>query len=86
MYRNSINDVINNFSGAIREVADPLFSKYCSYKNNPYFNDQSVLNQAEWFDIECTRARNSYLEALRVFNRVKSNKSREYFCKLKKRL
>ena len=50
-YRTYINDVINNFSGAKHEVADPLFSKYCSYKSNPYFNDQSVLNQADWFDI-----------------------------------
>ena len=45
--------------------------------------DTPSCNNAEWFDNECTHAKNSYLDALRVFNNCKTDVSREYYCEQK---
>ena len=41
------------------------------------FVDTPSCNNAEWFDNECTNAKNSYLDALRVFNNCKTDVSSE---------
>jgi hypothetical protein len=53
------------FSNIIREVAaDNNFLKTFNASHNTCFNDLLVINSADWFDRECTIARNRYLEAL----------------------
>lgn len=82
--RKSINDVMNNFTNTIRNVADPLFSKCFTHKKSSYFRDAAFVKHADWFDKECIDAKNQYLESLRIFNGCKNTVSREYFCKCKK--
>lgn len=84
-HRSSINNVINNFTDTIRRVADPLFIKCSTYTTKSSFLDKSLINNKEWFDVECTIARNCYLQALRVFNKSKNDANREYFCTCKKK-
>lgn len=83
--RGTVNNLLNNFTDIVCEVANPLFSKSCSFNSKrSHFNDRPITNHAEWFDAECTQARNKYLDALSVFNRLKSSYCREQFCNYKK--
>ena len=46
--------------------------------DSPAFSYTPVLNDAEWFDGECRRAKSAYDEALRVFYSCKTETSRKY--------
>lgn len=81
--RSCINNVINDFTDIIRNVADPLFKKTCNSSYRPSFTDKSVVKDAEWFDRECVDAKKLYLDALRLYNICKTDTSRIHFCKCK---
>ena len=79
-----MNDMIQQFTSIIQQVADPLFCKECTATDDKIrFKDKSVYNNKDWFDSDCVNARNEYSQALRVFERDKCNTSREYFCSCK---
>jgi exonuclease III len=82
--RTCINNVVRRFTDILREVADPLFKRCISTSNSKsaYFIDTAV-NDKEWFDNECLQAKQRYVEAQRVFKRLKSDYSRNQFCSLK---
>ena len=88
--RDSVNEMITQFTSIIQHVADPLFCKECTTtEDKTRFKEKSVFNNKEWFDSDCVNARNEYLQALlstfnlRMFERDKCNTSREYFCSCK---
>ena len=84
----SINSTVSVFSKILQRVADPLFSHVTCRTDSPAFTNTPVLNDAEWFDGECRRAKSAYDEALRVFSSCKSETSRKYLldCKHKYKL
>ena len=55
--------------------------KAVRHSQSTSFVDTPSCNNGEWFDNECTNAKNSYLDALRVFNNCKTAVSREYYSK-----
>ena len=78
--------MIQQFTSVIQQVADPLFCKECTarednnaLKKNPFLIIKNGLT------LICVNARNEVLQALRVFERDKCNTSREniYYCKSK---
>ena len=78
--KESINKVLTDFANIVRSVTDPLFSTHVSQKEKIYFNDSSYASSAEWFDLECSQAKQRYLEALRVFQNLDTNLNREHLC------
>ena len=78
-----INKVITDFTNIVRNVTDPLFSKHVSLKEKVYFNESSCASSAEWFDLECSQAKERYFEALRVFHNLDTNLNREHLCECK---
>ena len=81
--RTSINNLITDFTSIIRDVADPIFSSQVSFSKKSAFNN-SISQDKEWFDVDCVRAKNAYIESLHVYNNSKSSSSREQFCRRKK--
>jgi len=57
----------------------PLCSKPCNNNNNGCFTDSLDIKDAECFDNECLLVKTHYLDALKVFNRCKSDESRQWF-------
>ncbi|XP_060587663.1 uncharacterized protein LOC132743153 [Ruditapes philippinarum] len=82
--RASVNNILNEFTDTVRQVADPLFTRYVSNRRDVHFVDNRT-NDKEWFDLECKHARQRYIEAQRVFKRCNSEYSREQFLMLKSR-
>ena len=46
----------------------------------PHYENNSCTKHADWFDTVCTEARSVYLDALRVFNALKTPDSRHDLC------
>ena len=67
----TLNDMINQFSETICSVANQLFEKY--FPNNRSNTNRS---QKDWFDTDCITARNTYKQALSIYNRDKSYDNR----------
>jgi len=84
LQQENINTLLSDFTSIIRSVSDPLFEKNYNVKQNSSFDDKTLHKNAEWFDAECKRARQRYLEALRLFNSCKSDESRQQFYEYKK--
>lgn len=82
--RDSINTVLNNFTSVIRNVADPLFMKTYDYKEKNTFNDKPIIENKDWFDLECERARKQYINDLKCFHYLNSTENRQKFCTSKK--
>jgi hypothetical protein len=80
--RNTINEVVDNFSLIIRECAEPLFSKSCR-ENKIGFTD-NVFSSKQWFDTECRVAKGVYKDALRQFNNERTDRNRVVLCEHKK--
>lgn len=74
--KQSINNAVQSFTDTLRSITDPLFSKCFRSSNKPSFTEKSYMKNADWFDVECSDARRTYLEALRVFNLNKNNENR----------
>ena len=81
--KESVNNAIADFTNIVRSVVDPLFSKHVSQKVNTCFNDASYASSADWFDLECLQAKERYLQALRDFQHLDTNLSREHLCECK---
>ena len=81
--RDSVNNMLLLFTNSIRDIADPLFSKECIFKDQVAFENYTSSNK-EWFDSECIDARNLYLDALRCFNTDKTFNNRKVLCERKK--
>ena len=77
--RDSINNALIQVTEIIRSIADPLCCKPCNNNKNGCFTDSLDIKDAEWFDNECLLAKTHYLDALKVFNRCKSDESRQWF-------
>ena len=69
----------------MNDVAEPLFAKSFTNRNNSYCAPSSVAKHAEWFDSDCLQAKLKYEESLRIFNQRMTPASREYFCDCKSR-
>ena len=82
----SMNRVVDNFTGIYREIADPLFKKLytCTNSGSASSND-NVFRNAEWFDRECLEAKRRYLESVDLFKHHSSFENRENLCHLKKK-
>ena len=78
-----IDSVVCSFSNIVKKVADNYFLKHVNIFHPTNFVDVSSCDNTEWFDRECIDARNSYHEALRVFNCCKTDASRIYCCERK---
>ena len=78
-----IESVVCSFSNIVKKVADNYFLKHVNIFHSTNFVDVSSCDNTEWFDRECIDARNSYYEALRVFNCCKTDASRIYCCERK---
>ena len=57
----TLNDMINQFSEILCSVANPLFER-----NN---RSSTHSSQKDWFDADCIAARNTYKQALSIYNR-----------------
>ena len=75
----TLNDMINQFSETICSVANPLFEK--SFPNN---RSNTNSSQKDWFDTDCTAARNTYKQALSIYNRDKSYHNQVELCDRKR--
>ena len=64
----------------LRDIADPLFAKQCRFSNTPHYENNSCTKNADWFDTECTEVRSVYVDALRVFNALKTPDSIHDLC------
>lgn len=82
--RLSINNTIDKFTDSIRSIVDPLFSNKYTYSNKPKYEEDSILKNADWFDVDCESARRLYLDALNCFNINKSDENRSNLCHYKK--
>ena len=82
--RDSVNSMLNEFSEISKDVADPLFSKSCYFKNKTSFKAYDHIN--DWFDHECVEYRKRYLDALKVGIHVEMPKAapKKSICHLKK--
>jgi exonuclease III len=74
--RDSIDKTVEDFSEIVRSVANPLFSRCYFVNNKPFFHKNTVLKNADWFNDACNSARESYLQALRLFNSDQNNANR----------
>jgi len=84
--QNGINRLIHDFTSTIREIADPLFTKYTDRGKNKYGSSSgvtSLIRNKEWFDDACMQAKQRYLESRRVFNQCHNDESRKNFCECK---
>jgi len=54
--RESINNTLCEFTNIVRDIADPLF------KRNVFCNKYPI-NDKEWFDNDCSQAKQRYMEA-----------------------
>ena len=82
--RESINTVLNEFTTVFRNVADPLFMKKYEYKQKRTFNDKPIVENKDWFDMECERAKVQYINDLKCFHCLNSDENRRRFCSSKK--
>ena len=69
----------------MNDVAEPLFAKSFTNRNNSYFAPLSVAKHAEWFESYCLQAILKYEESLRIFNQRMTPVSRDYLCDCKSR-
>ena len=76
--RNSINTCVENFSGFLNEVANPLFCKEVrnTRSKSSTLSENKICKKAEWFDDECRTAKQLYLNALNTFNLHKSDENK----------
>ncbi|XP_053380327.1 uncharacterized protein LOC128548838 [Mercenaria mercenaria] len=75
--RNTVDSTVNRFVGIINEEAKPLFYKEVKSNNvKVQFDNNDILKRSEWFDETCRVKKNEYLEALRLFNDVKTDENR----------
>ena len=82
--KESVNNVVNSFTNIVRSVADPLFSKQCTFKDTPVFDHDDCIKNADWFDVDCINARTYYLDALKLCNVYKTDQNRIELCRRKK--
>jgi len=82
--RDSINNALIQVTQIIHSIADPVCCKPCNNHKNASITDSLDIKDAEWFDNECLLAITHYLDAFKVFNRCKSDESRQWFitCKV----
>ena len=68
--RNSINTRVENFSGVLNKVANPLFCKEVrtTRSKSATLSENKTCKKAEWFDDECRTAKQLFLNALNIFN------------------
>ena len=81
--RQSINTALDDFTSRMREIADPLFAKtyiQASHRNEYCFSDKPLVKHAVWFDDDCLKAKQLYLESMYKFNRYKNDCTRKQFC------
>ena len=80
--RESVNNSVNSFTDIIKEAADPLFSRqYSGMKKVEY---RTTTNKpAAWFDDDCKEAKSEYMDALKTFNRSKTEENRQLMCQKK---
>ena len=65
-----MNEMIQQFTSIIQQVADPMFCKECTATDDKIrFKDKSVYNNKDWFDSDCVNARNEYEYKLYVYLR-----------------
>lgn len=83
--RHSIDSCIEKFTTVLSDVAKPLFCKNVriNTSNSSSFSDNGICKKADWFDHECSSAKQLYINALQNFNRYKSNENRINMCNLK---
>jgi len=81
--RDSVNNMLNDFTITIRSFADPLFTKRCQYKQRVCYDDNFVNNK-NWFDSDCITARNTYRRALSQFNLMQPDENRIFLCECKR--
>ena len=65
--RESINHTLCEFTNTciVRGIADPLFKRHVFCKKSTQFIDNPI-NDKEWFDNDCSQAKQRYMEAQRV--------------------
>ena len=63
----NICSTVKDFVEILDSVAKPLFCKSGKYKDKASFKSCKYMSKA-WFDDDCKRAKDSYVEALRNFN------------------
>ena len=76
--RDGINRMTYDFTTLLCEITEPLFLKQIFKNNTGTFCEPNITKHADFFDKDCVKARNKYLDALENFNRSKCNPSREY--------
>ncbi|XP_053380261.1 uncharacterized protein LOC128548803 [Mercenaria mercenaria] len=75
--RNTVDSTGNRSVGIINEEAKPLFYKEVRSNNvKVQFDNNDILKRSERFDETCRVKKNEYLEALRLFNDVKTDENR----------
>ena len=80
--RLSVDSMLSDFTNILQEIANPLFSKKCFYKESTYFYECKRFD-TEWFDTECKIYRDIYINALNSFNNEKSELNRINLCECK---
>ena len=80
--RDSVNNSVNSFTDIIKEAADPLFSRqYSGMKKVEYRT--TTNKRVAWFDDDCKEAKSEYMDALKTFNRSKTEENRQLMCQKK---
>ena len=64
-HRESINNTLCEFTNIVRDIANPLFKRHVFCKKSTQFIDNPI-NDKEWFDNDCSQAKQRYIEAQRV--------------------
>ena len=64
--RESINNTLCEFTNIVWGIADPLFKRHVFCNKLTQFIDNPI-NDKDWFDNDCSQAKQRYMEAQRVF-------------------
>ena len=72
----NICSTVNSFVEILDSVAKPLFCKSGKYKDKASFKSCKYMSKA-WFDDDCKRAKDNYIEALRNFNTNRCDVNRD---------
>ena len=83
--RSAIDNMLTEFTSIIHNFTDPLFRKDVTINKNVSFNLTKNVKDKPWFDLDCERSRQLYVDALCNFNRYKSSAHREQLCIFKNR-
>ncbi|KAL4219933.1 hypothetical protein ACF0H5_020345 [Mactra antiquata] len=79
----TIDLCIEQFTGALNDIAMPLFSKTKIINPNRESGHKAVSKNAEWFDHECKIAKTDYHKSILVFNTCKTDLARINMIELK---